>query len=78
VELLGRGFAWLDTGTCDNLMNASDFVRTVQNRQGFYIACLEEIAYKKGFIDKNQLEKLANDLIKTEYGQYLMDIVNEG
>ena len=78
VELLGRGFAWLDTGTCDNLMNASDFVRTVQNRQGFYIACLEEIAYKKGFIDKNQLEKLATDLIKTEYGQYLMDIVNEG
>lgn len=78
VELLGRGFAWLDTGTCDNLMNASDFVRTVQKRQGFYIACLEEIAYKKGFIDKNQLEKLATEQIKTEYGQYLMDLVNEG
>ena len=59
-------------------MNASDFVRTVQKRQGFYIACLEEIAYKKGFIEKNQLEKLATEQIKTEYGQYLMDLVNEG
>lgn len=77
VELLGRGFAWLDTGTCDNLMNASDFVRTVQKRQGFYIACLEEIAYKKGFIDKNQLEKLAQNLIKTEYGNYLKDLVKD-
>lgn len=77
VELLGRGFAWLDTGTCDNLMNASDFVRTVQKRQGFYIACLEEIAYKKGFIDKNQLEKLAQNLIKTEYGIYLKDLVKD-
>jgi glucose-1-phosphate thymidylyltransferase len=75
VELLGRGFAWLDTGTCDNLMNASDFVRTVQKRQGFYIACLEEIAYKKGFIDKEQLGKLAQNLMKTEYGAYLKDLI---
>lgn len=75
VEILGRGFAWLDTGTCDNLMNASDFVRTVQQRQGFYIACLEEIAYKNEFISKSQLEKLAQNLMKTEYGQYLQDLV---
>ena len=76
VELLGRGFAWLDTGTSDNLMNAADFVRTVQKRQGFYIACLEEIAYKKKLINSHQLEELAQNLLKTEYGQYLKDITS--
>lgn len=76
VELLGRGFAWLDTGTADGLMQAANFVRAVQQRQGLYIACLEEIAYSKGFINLEQLTKLAKDLEKTEYGQYLMEIVN--
>ncbi|MCX6148213.1 MAG: glucose-1-phosphate thymidylyltransferase RfbA [Candidatus Kapabacteria bacterium] len=76
VELLGRGFAWLDTGTADGLMQAANFVRAVQQRQGLYIACLEEIAYSKGFINLEQLSKLAKDLEKTEYGQYLMEIVN--
>ncbi|MFN3194465.1 MAG: glucose-1-phosphate thymidylyltransferase RfbA [Chlorobiota bacterium] len=76
VELLGRGFAWLDTGTSDNLMNAADFVRTVQKRQGFYIACLEEIAYKKKLINSHQLEELAQNLLKTEYGQYLKEVTS--
>ncbi len=76
VELLGRGFAWLDTGTSDNLMNAADFVRTVQKRQGFYIACLEEIAYKKKLINSQQLEELAQNLLKTEYGEYLKEITS--
>lgn len=76
VELLGRGFAWLDTGTSDNLMNAADFVRTVQKRQGFYIACLEEIAYKKKLINSHQLEELAQNLLKTEYGQYIEELTS--
>ncbi len=76
VELLGRGFAWLDTGTADGLMQAANFVHAVQQRQGLYIACLEEIAYTKGFINIEQLSKLAIDLEKTEYGQYLLEIVN--
>jgi glucose-1-phosphate thymidylyltransferase len=76
VELLGRGFAWLDTGTSDNLMNSADFVRTVQKRQGFYIACLEEIAYNKNLINSQQLEDLAQNLLKTEYGQYLKEITS--
>ncbi|KAB3526631.1 glucose-1-phosphate thymidylyltransferase RfbA [Alkaliphilus serpentinus] len=71
VQLLGRGFAWLDTGTHDALLEASNFVQTVQKRQGLYIACIEEIAYRNGFIDKRQLELLADGLVKTEYGQYL-------
>lgn len=77
VEVLGRGFAWLDTGTSDSMMNASDFVRTVQKRQGFYIACLEEIAYKKGYISKKQLMKLGKDLEKTDYGKYLLELAEE-
>ena len=76
VELLGRGFAWLDTGTSDNLMNAADFVRTVQKRQGFYIACLEEIAYKKKLINSHQLKELAQNLLKTEYGQYIEELTS--
>lgn len=75
VEVLGRGFAWLDTGTTDSLLNAADFVRTVQKRQGFYIACLEEIAYHNGYISKEELEIRAKELDKTEYGQYLKEII---
>jgi len=74
VETLGRGFAWLDTGNHDMLLAAADFVSAFQKRQGLYISCIEEIAYHRGFTDKEQLKKLAEPLMKTEYGQYLMDI----
>ncbi len=74
VETLGRGFAWLDTGNHDMLLSASDFVYAFQKRQGLYISCIEEIAYKRGFIDKEQLIRLAQPLLKTDYGKYLMDI----
>jgi glucose-1-phosphate thymidylyltransferase len=76
VETLGRGFAWLDTGTHDQLLDAADFVATFQKRQGLYISCIEEIAYRRGFIDRAQLLKLAKPLIKTAYGQYLVDVAN--
>jgi len=76
VKLLGRGMAWLDTGTHDSLLQASNFVATIQNRQGLKVACIEEIAYKKGFIDKTQLLKLAEELKKNEYGQYLFKVAN--
>lgn len=76
VETLGRGFAWLDTGTHDQLLAAADFVATFQKRQGLYISCIEEIAYKRGFIDREQLLKLAEPLMKTDYGQYLVDVAN--
>ena len=76
VETLGRGFAWLDTGNHDMLLDAADFVAAFQKRQGLYISCIEEIAYKRGFVDKAQLEKLAQPLLKTAYGQYLMDVAN--
>ncbi|MDD3277374.1 MAG: glucose-1-phosphate thymidylyltransferase RfbA [Lachnospiraceae bacterium] len=74
VETLGRGFAWLDTGNHDMLLDAADFVSAFQKRQGLYISCIEEIAYKRGFINREQLVKLAQPLLKTAYGQYLMDI----
>lgn len=74
VEKLGRGFAWLDTGTHDALLDAADFVGAFQKRQGLYISCIEEIAYKRGFIDREQLIKLAQPLQKTAYGEYLMMI----
>ncbi len=74
VETLGRGFAWLDTGNHDMLLAAADFVSAFQKRQGLYISCIEEIAYKRGFIDAEQLKKLAEPLLKTEYGQYLMEV----
>ena len=77
VETLGRGFAWLDTGNHDMLLNAANFVATYQKRQGLYVSCIEEIAYKRGFIDKEQLVELAQPLFKTAYGQYLID-VSEG
>ena len=77
VETLGRGFAWLDTGNHDMLLNAANFVATFQKRQGMYVSCIEEIAYKRGFITNEQLVELAQPLLKTAYGQYLID-VSEG
>lgn len=77
VKLMGRGHTWLDTGTHHSLLEAGMFVSTIQNRQGFKIACLEEIAYRQKWIDDVQLERLAKPLIKNEYGQYLMDILSE-
>ena len=74
VETLGRGFAWLDTGNHDMLLAAADFVAAFQKRQGLYISCIEEIAYKRGFITKEQLVDLAQPLLKTDYGKYLMEI----
>ena len=76
VERLGRGFAWLDTGTHDDLLDAADFVAAFQKRQGLYISCIEEIAFKKGFIDQKQLLKLAEPLMKTEYGKYLREVAD--
>lgn len=74
VETLGRGFAWLDTGNHDSLLDAADFVAAFQKRQGLYISCIEEIAYKRGFISREQLVELAQPLTKTAYGKYLMEI----
>lgn len=74
VETLGRGFAWLDTGNHDSLLDAADFVAAFQKRQGLYISCIEEIAYKRGFITKEQLVELAQPLLKTAYGQYMIDV----
>ena len=76
VETLGRGFAWLDTGNHDSLLDADDFVAAFQKRQGLYISCIEEIAYKRGFIDKEQLLALAQPLMKTNYGKYLVEVAN--
>ena len=77
VELLGRGMAWLDTGTHTGLLEASNFIETIQKRQGLYIACLEEIAYNKGYITKEELLKTAEELKKTDYGQYLFNLVKD-
>lgn len=76
VETMGRGFAWLDTGNHDALLEAADFVAAFQKRQGLYVSCIEEIAYKRGFIDREQLLKLAEPLMKTDYGKYLVDVAN--
>ncbi len=76
VETLGRGFAWLDTGNHDALLDAADFVAAFQKRQGLYISCIEEIAFKRGFISREQLVNLAQPLLKTEYGKYLIDVAN--
>ncbi len=75
VQLLGRGFAWLDTGTHDSLGEASNFVETIEKRQGLKISCLEEIAYKKGWISDDELEQLAQPLLKNQYGEYLMNLL---
>jgi glucose-1-phosphate thymidylyltransferase len=75
VELFGRGFAWLDTGNCDSLLEASNFVATIQNRQGFYVSCIEEIAWRNQWIDNDQLVQLGKKLDKTAYGQYLLSLI---
>jgi len=77
VKLLGRGFAWLDTGTHDSLIEAGTFVQTIEHRQGYKIACLEEIAYNNGWIDKEKVLEIAEPLSKNSYGQYLKDLVND-
>ncbi len=74
VELFGRGMAWLDTGTCEGLTEAGSFVQAVQKRQGLYVACIEEIAYNNKWITKEQVEKLAEPMLKTEYGQYILNL----
>lgn len=75
VELFGRGFAWLDTGNCDSLLEASNFVETIQKRQGYYIACIEEIAWRNKWINDDQLRILGNKLAKTQYGQYILSLL---
>ncbi len=75
VQLLGRGFAWLDTGTHDSLSEASNFVETIEKRQGLKISCLEEIAYKKGWISAEKIQKLAQPMLKNQYGQYLLELI---
>jgi glucose-1-phosphate thymidylyltransferase len=77
VELLGRGFAWLDAGTHDSLLDAGQYVATIEKRQGLKIACLEEIAFDKKYISREQLRELATPLRKNEYGKYLMKIVDK-
>lgn len=77
VEFLGRGYAWLDTGTHESLLHAASFVQAIQERQGVLVACPEEIAYRMGYIDAAQVERLAADMLKNDYGQYLMEIVRE-
>lgn len=77
VELFGRGFAWLDTGNCDSLLDASNFVSTIQNRQGFYVSCIEEIAWRNGWITNDQLMALGAKLDKTEYGQYILHLLDK-
>jgi glucose-1-phosphate thymidylyltransferase len=76
VETLGRGMAWLDTGNHDSLLDASNYVASIQKRQGLYISCIEEIAFKKGYINKEQLLELAEPMLKTEYGKYMADVAN--
>ena len=75
VELLGRGFAWLDTGTHDSLIEASQFIHTIEKRQGFKIACLEEIAYRNGWLTESEVMTYGNEMSKTNYGQYLLNLI---
>lgn len=76
VKIMGRGLAWLDTGTHESLLEASNFVEAIQNRQGLYVACIEEIAFRRNYISKQQLIQLAEPLMKTNYGKYLVDVAN--
>jgi glucose-1-phosphate thymidylyltransferase len=78
VEVLGRGYAWLDMGTHESLLQAACYIQTIQERQGFRVACVEEIAFRMGYIDGERLRSLARDMLKNEYGQYLMEVVAEG
>lgn len=78
LQIMGRGMAWLDTGTHESLLEASNFIATIEHRQGLKVACLEEIAFRKGYIDAAQVEKLAAPMLKNQYGQYLLDIVKRG
>ena len=77
VQVMGRGHAWLDTGTHESLLDASQFIATIEKRQGLKVACPEEIAYRKGWLDAAQLEKLAQPMLKNPYGQYLMSVLKE-
>jgi glucose-1-phosphate thymidylyltransferase len=77
VEILGRGFAWLDTGTHESLLEASTFIETIEKRQGLKISCIEEIAYRKRYIDERQLRALAQPLRKNSYGQYLLRVLDQ-
>ena len=77
VELLGRGIAWLDTGSPSNMLKAGTFVETVQSRQWLYIACIEEIAWRQGFINDNQLREIGEELKQTEYGKYILSLLEE-
>ena len=78
LQMMGRGMAWLDTGTHESLLEASNFIATIEHRQGLKVACIEEIAWRKGYIDDSQIEKLAAPMLKNQYGQYLMDLVKRG
>jgi glucose-1-phosphate thymidylyltransferase len=78
VELMGRGYAWLDTGTHESLLDASTFIQTIEQRQGLKVACLEEIAFEQGYISKEQLLELAEPLKKNQYGQYLIRRAHQG
>ena len=77
VKLLGRGFAWLDTGTHESLLQASNFIATIEQRQGLKVSCIEEIAYKRGFINKEQLMELAKPLSGNQYGDYLLSVASK-
>ena len=77
VEIMDRGYAWLDTGTHDSLLDAGQFISTIENRQGLKVACPEEVAYSQGWISASQLEELAKPLLKNQYGQYLMKVLSE-
>ena len=77
VVLMGRGMAWLDTGTPEGMLSASEYVEAVQSRQGFYVSCIEEIAWRRHFIDDAQLKKIGESLKMTEYGQYLLSLIKE-